>query len=87
MEQTLKKILKDRLARDILGFFYENQSSIDTARGVSAWVQRSREEVIPILEELASIGVLEKDSTGSTNAYCYTRSKEIMDIVSRLLER
>jgi hypothetical protein len=87
MEQTLKEILKDQLGRDILRFFYDNQSSVDTARGVSAWVHRSREEVLPFLEELTSIGVLEKDSTGSTNGYCYTHSKEIMDMVSRFLER
>lgn len=87
MEQALKKILKDKLGSDILRFFYENQSSVDTARGVSAWVHRSREEVLPFLEDLTSIGVLEKDSTGGTNAYCCTHSKEIMDAVTRLLER
>ena len=86
MEEALKKILKDKLAADILRFFYQNQASIDTARGISAWVHRTREEVIPVLEELSSLGVLEKDSTGSTNGYCYTHKKDIMDVVSRLLE-
>jgi predicted transcriptional regulator len=87
VEDLLKNILKDSLASDILKFFFENQSSIDTARGISAWIHRTREEVIPVLEQLASAGVLEKDSTGSTNGYCYTRKKEIMDIVTRLMER
>lgn len=85
MKEKLEKILKQELAMEIVRFFYQNQASIDSVGGVSTWVQKSREEVRDALEELVALGVLEKDSTGGTNGYCYTRDKRIMKIVEGLM--
>lgn len=86
MKEKLEKVLKDKLSKDILVFFYQNQGSIDSVGGISTWVQRSREDVRKALEDLVELGVLSKDSTGATDGYCYTRDEKIMNIVNKLLK-
>ncbi len=86
MKAKLKKKLNDDLVKDILMFFYEHQASIDTVGGVSTWVGSDRGKVEDALDELVRLGVLEKDSMGSTNGYCYTRDKKVMKIVRGLIE-
>ncbi|MEA3489318.1 MAG: hypothetical protein U9R44_03120 [Candidatus Omnitrophota bacterium] len=86
MKNRLRKILEDRIARDILTFFYRNQSSVDTVGGVSSWVQSDQKKVQSRLEKLVKAGVLEKDSMGATNGYCYTRDEKKMKIVEELIE-
>ncbi|RKY41878.1 MAG: hypothetical protein DRP85_04680 [Candidatus Makaraimicrobium thalassicum] len=85
MKDKLQKILKDTLTRDILTFFYQNQASIDSASGISAWVHYDREEVQTALDELVRFDVLKKDSTGSAKGYSYTRDAKIMKIVNELM--
>ena len=85
MKEKIKKILKDKLNRDILTFFYQNQSSIDTVSGISVWVSGDREKVKGALERLAQLGILEEDSTSSTKGYSYTRNAKIMKIIQELM--
>ncbi len=85
MKNKLKKILKNKLASDILNFIYQNQASIDTVGGVSAWVHSERKKVQAVLDSLVKLGVLEKDTMGSTRGYSYTRDEEIMKIVKELM--
>lgn len=85
MKEEVKKILKDRLLRDILVFFYENQTSIDTPEGVSVWVSNDVEEVRSALERLLEQGVLAKDLGGATEGYCYTRNEKTMNIIESLM--
>lgn len=86
MREKLQKILKQKLAMEIVKFFYENQASIDSVGGVSTWVQTGRQEVRDMLEALVDLGVLKKDSTGGTEGYCYTGDKKTMKIVEELME-
>ncbi len=86
MKETLQELLKDRLCRDILLFFSENQASVDSAGGISAWVGDTRENVSAALEKLVEAGVLNKDSEGGTKGYCYTRDEKTMQIVEELLK-
>ena len=81
MKENLKKILKNKLSRDILSFFYQNQASIDTVGGITTWVHSDRSKVKAVLDKLVSLGILEEDSIGSTKGYCYTRDKKIMKLV------
>ena len=85
MKNELKKILEDGLVREVLEFFYRNQASVDSVGGISAWVHSDREKVHSALDKLVRIGVLEKDSMGSTRGYSYTHDEEIMKIVEGLL--
>ncbi|RLJ02406.1 MAG: hypothetical protein DRP08_04585 [Candidatus Aenigmatarchaeota archaeon] len=86
MEQNLKKLLKSKLARDIVRFFHQNQGSIDTVSGVSAWVQKDKKEVKKALDRLVREGVLEEHSEAGTKGYCYTRDKKMMDKIEKSAE-
>ncbi|MGD2279375.1 MAG: hypothetical protein PVH45_04715 [Candidatus Omnitrophota bacterium] len=85
MTDTIKKALKDKLSREILTFFYQNQSSIDTVSGVAAWVRADRDKVKQALDKLVQLGVLEEDSIGSTKGYCYTRKENVMKAMKKLM--
>lgn len=87
MKAKIRKMVSNSLARDILKVFYENQGSIDSIGGVSAWVHSDRDKVRDILDEFVRLGVLNEDSTGGTKGYCYTRDKKIMKVVKDLLEK
>ncbi len=85
MKDKLKKVLKDKLSRDILEFFYQNQTSIDSVGGISAWVHEDREKVQEALDKLVKLGVLEKDTSGVTKGYSYTHDEKTMRIVKDLM--
>ena len=85
MKKEISEVLKDDLTRDIMTFFYQNQASIDSVGGVSAWVQSDRKKVKSILDALVKLGVLEKDTIGSMNGYCYTRDEKTMKIIKDLM--
>ena len=85
MKDKLKKLMKNKLVGDILTFFYQNQTSIDSVGGISAWVHEDREKVRVALDKLVKLGVLEKDTSGVTKGYSYTRNEKIMKIVKELM--
>ena len=87
MKAKIEKILKDKLGKEILTFFYQNQASIDTVSGISAWVRSDRKEVKAALEKLVQLDILQEDSMGSTKGYCYTRDPKIMKIVRDLMKK
>jgi len=86
MKKQLEGKLKNKLEKDIITFFYTNQGSIDTVSGVAAWVHEDKKKVKKALESLVEIGVLEYDSTGAAKGYCYTRDKETMKIIKKVIE-
>lgn len=85
MKEEIKKILKDKLSREILTFFYQHQASIDTVSGISAWVSSDRKKVEAVLDKFVQLGILEEDSTSSTKGYCYTRKEKVMKIIQELM--
>ncbi|MBU0682822.1 MAG: hypothetical protein ABIH85_01775 [Candidatus Omnitrophota bacterium] len=86
MKDKLERIMKDKLMKDVVSFFFQNQSSVDSASGISAWVCSRRGNVQPVLDELVKLGVLEEDSIGSAKGYCYTRDMKIMNIIEDLMK-
>ena len=86
MKDRLKKIVGNKLARDILAFFHMNQGSIDTVSGVAAWVREDKKKTEDVLDSLVKDGMLEKDSSGSTKGYCYTRNRKAMKIIKKIIE-
>ena len=63
------------LERKILSFFMENEGSIDTPRGISAWVNENIKQVRVTLEELVQAGYIKAHRTSSTIGYssCFTQ--------------
>ncbi len=85
MKNKLQKVMQNQLAKEVLTFFYQNQSSLDSVSGISAWVRNERKEVESVLEELVKLGAVEEDSTGAAKGYSYTRDAKIMKIVKSLM--
>jgi hypothetical protein len=71
----------------IVRFFHENQASIDTPRGVAAWIGEDRAKVKRALEELISMDILVAHRSTSTTGYSYTRDAKIISKIGKLLKK
>jgi hypothetical protein len=81
-----EKILKVKIYRKIIKFFHENQTSIDTARGVATWTNEDIKQVRVALKKLADQGLLIAHKASSTTAYSYTRNEKDIYKIRQLLE-
>jgi hypothetical protein len=78
MQPKSLRIPRSKIHRKIVLFFSENQGSIDTPRGLSAWVNEDLKSVRKALEDLVKIGILKAHRTSSTVAYsCELGTKEL----------
>jgi len=82
----LERLLSDKLTKSIVAFFHENQSSIDTPRGIATWVKEERPKVKKVLDKLVKVGVLTDVRVSSTTGYCYTRNKKLIDEITKILK-
>jgi len=87
MKKSIKKILTNRLYRDIVKFFHANPASIDSPRGISTWIKAERSDVKKALGELAKAGVLIEHKGTSTAGYSYTRDTGILREIGKLLKK
>ena len=71
----------------IIAFFHENQSSIDTPRGVSTWIREDRSRVKQALEDLVGLGVLIAHRATSTTGYSYTRDRKLISKIGKFLNK
>lgn len=81
----LRRLLHKPLHRKIAVFFAEHPQSLDSPRGVAAWVQASREDVSQALEELAKAGVLIADRGPTTTGYALTRDAATIEKIQQCL--
>jgi hypothetical protein len=81
------KIFKLDLHSKIIKFFHENQTSIDTPRGVSTWVHKDRAKVKKALEDLVKLKILVAHRSTSTTGYSYTRNAKIISKIEKLLKK
>ncbi len=79
------KTLGSPLHIKIVKFFHENQSSIDTPRGVATWIGEDRAKVKSTLEDLVKKKILIADRTASTTGYSYTRDTALISRIKKLL--
>ena len=79
------KALGSPLHIKIVKFFHENQSSIDTPRGVATWIGEDRAKVKSTLEDLVKKKILIADRTASTTGYSYTRDTALISRIKKLL--
>lgn len=83
LSDKLHQALKSKTHRKILIFFAENQGSIDTPRGISAWINEGIQGVRMALEDLVRIGVLRAHRTTSTIGYsCALTQAELQKALS-----
>ena len=85
MLSKIKPYLKSKIHRKLVLFFNENESSIDTPRGLSTWTNENIKKVTVALEELAAAGFLKAHRTSSTVGYsCALNRKDLKSLVSYL---
>lgn len=80
-----KKIFSSPLHLKIIKFFHENQSSIDTPRGVATWIGEDRSKVKSALEDLVKSKILVADRAASTTGYGYTRDTTLIAKIKKVL--
>lgn len=80
-----KKIFGSPLHLKIVKFFHENQSSIDTPRGVATWIGEDRAKVKLALEDLVKNKILLADRATSTTGYGYTRDTALISKIEKIL--
>lgn len=83
----LDKMLRSAIHLKVISFFYENQASIDTPRGVATWIGEERSRVKKALEDLVSVEILVAHRSTSTTGYSYTRDSKIMVKIGKLLKK
>lgn len=82
----LEKVCKSALNLKIISFFYEHPATVDTPRGISAWLSHDQKEIKKALDYLASQDILIAHQTRSTIAYCLTQDKKVIDRIEKFLE-
>ena len=81
----LKPYLRSKVHRQLMLFFIENEGSVDTPRGLSAWTNENIKKVTVALEELAAAGFLKAHRTSSTVGYsCALSGKDLKSLASFL---
>lgn len=83
----INKTLLSGIRLKIVRFFHENQSSIDTPRGVAAWIGEDRSKVKRALEDLTSCDILVAHRSTSTTGYSYTRDAKLISKIGKLLKK
>jgi len=83
----LNKVMASRIRLKIAKFFHENQSSIDTPRGIATWIGEDRNKVKQALEELTSLDILVAHRSTSTTGYSYTRNSKLISNIGKLLKK
>lgn len=82
----IKKLLRSETHLKIVKFFHENQSALDTPRGVATWIGEDRGKVKNALEDLVKAKILLADRATSTTGYSYTRNIKLISQIEKLLK-
>jgi len=82
----LKQQLKSKIHLKILKFFHENPTAIDTPRGIAAWINHDLKKVNSALNKLAKLDIIIRHKTSSTVAYTYTRNKNLIKQIGKILK-
>jgi hypothetical protein len=83
----LEKYLKSKLNREIIRFFLENPSSIDTPRGIATWINENVGKTEAALKELAEAKILVPHGSKATSAYGYTTDSRMMAKIKTCLRK
>ena len=72
---------RSKTQQKIMLFFAENDGSVDTPRGISAWINENINTVRQSLEDLVESGFLKAHRTSSTIGYsCLLGKKDLAKI-------
>ncbi|NQS99777.1 MAG: hypothetical protein HQ595_01730 [Candidatus Omnitrophica bacterium] len=83
----LKKICQSELKLKLVTFFQENPSTVDTSRGIAAWLNLDRKQIKNALDYLVGQKILITHKIGVSLAYCLTQDKKVLDQISNFLQK
>ena len=72
--------------REIIKFFQENPTCIDTAKGISVWINQDMIKVRKALTDLVRHNILIAHKVTSTTGYSYTQDKKIIRLLKGVLD-
>jgi hypothetical protein len=84
-EVNLNKIICTNIDYKVLSFFYSSQNCIDTARGVSAWINEKRADTKKSLDKLTKFEFLNSHKNRFVTGYCCTQDKKILKRIRTFL--
>jgi len=80
-----EELLNSPIHIQIIEFFDQNPASIDTPRGVAAWINSDRETVKKALTELVELNILIEYRATATTGYGYTSNQAILKKIKKYL--
>jgi len=83
----LNSALKSAIHRNIIRFFHENQASVDTSRGIAAWIREDKATVKKALEDLVRLKVLEAHRSATMTGYGYTTDSKLISKLAKELKK
>jgi hypothetical protein len=83
---NLNEVINSPLKRAIIFFFHQNQSCIDTPKGIAAWIASNPAQVEKALEEMGEYNLLVVHRMRSTVGYGYTQEKDLIDAIEEFLQ-
>ena len=85
--QTLVKIFESKLLTEIIVFFHQQPSIIDTSRGIATWINQDVKKIEKALEKLVNLKILVAHRTSSTVGYSYTQDKKVIYKIGRFIKK
>lgn len=85
--KNLNSLFKNEVIKKILFFFNENPQCIDTAKGISVWINCDVDTVKKSLDKLVKSGILVNHKAGLTDAYAYTNQRTIVKKIERQIKK
>lgn len=85
-EDFLQKVANSSSKLEIISYFQQNPSAIDSSKGLSRWINIDPPEIETDLEELVEKGILLRENAGTHFLYRYSPSKEYSLFISNLFK-
>lgn len=81
-----KEVLNDKTYYKIVNFFKEHPNSVETAEGISDWLEVNNvKKVNEALEKLSKLNILVKHESVGVNGYGLTQDKKINKKIDKYL--
>ena len=84
---NIRTLFKNEVTRKVLLFFNENPQSIDTAKGISTWIDCEAEAVQKTLNKLVDQGILINHKAAFTDAYSYTNQRDTVKKIETYIKK
>lgn len=85
--KNLNKILDSSLKLKIMNFFVENPASVESAKGISAWINKDIQEVKKALLELANEDVIKTYRGATIIGYSFISDEKLCKKIANFIKR